>query len=159
MRRILAAAALVAFMPTAHAQDKGKSDFTHNAEFRVRDTYMQNESGKSSVKPAQGNMIEQRFKLGLNFKANEKFSAHATLIQASDWGQNGTNAYSVGDNSNVNGGHEENVMTVQEAYGTWAMSDDFNAKMGRIAYGFGNGAVMSSNDWDNILLSLDSTSR
>src|SRR5688572_18578924 len=72
MRRLLAVAVLVAFMPTANAQDKGKSDFTHNAEFRVRDTFENNQSGSKDIKPTHHNGIEQRFKFGLGFKASEK---------------------------------------------------------------------------------------
>ncbi len=147
MRRILAAAALVAFMPTAHAQDKGKSDFTHNAEFRVRDTYEQNESGDKNLKPAQHNGINQRFKLGLGFKANEKFSMNATLIQASAWGTSDTQS-AVGHTGDLTGGEDENVMTVNEAYGTWMMSEDLNAKLGRMNFGFGDGSVMAVNDWE-----------
>ncbi len=166
MRRVLATAVLLAFMPTANAQDKGKADFTHNAEFRVRDTYEDGMTGIKAAadgvgKPSHHNGIEQRFKLGLGFKANEKFSMTATLLQASQWGQGATNTTgNFGNTSNEtpvnpNTRDEENFMSVNEAYATWMMSEDFNAKFGRMNFGFGDGTVMSVNDWQQQPMSYE----
>ncbi|MGZ3721850.1 MAG: alginate export family protein [Bdellovibrionales bacterium] len=152
MRRLLAAAVLMALMPAAHAQDKGKSDFSANGEFRLRDTYEQNEMGNKNTKPASHNGVDQRFKMGLKFKANEKFSVHASLLQSASWGQPAGDA-TVGNRgtSNATSGiantNERNFMSVNEAYATWMMSEDFHAKIGRMNYGFGDGSVMSVNDW------------
>jgi prepilin-type processing-associated H-X9-DG protein len=158
MRRVLAVAALVAFLPTAHAQDKGKSDFTHNAEIRIRDTFEQNESGNSNVQPSHHNTIAQRFKLGLGFKASEKLFANATLLQAANWGQ--SSGEPIGDRGTVTGGptnngDEPNFMSVNEAYAGWMMSDDFTAKFGRMNFAFGDGSVMSVNDWQPQPYSFD----
>src|SRR5262245_42517823 len=85
MRRVLAAAVLVAFMPTANAQDKGKSDFSTNAEYRARWDYMTNpglyEKGQSHVSEAG-----HRFKIGAGYKASEKVSANVTLIHNANFG-------------------------------------------------------------------------
>lgn len=154
MRRLLAAAVLVAFMPAVHAQDKGKADFSLGAEFRLRNTYEQNEAGNKDTQPSHHNGTDQRFKLGLKFKANEKFSANATLLQSASWGQN-TDDAAVGDRGTVSGGHEPNVMTVNEAYATWMMSEDLHAKFGRQNFSFGDGAVMSVNDFQMQPYSFD----
>jgi hypothetical protein len=149
MRGLLAAAALLAFLPTAHAQDKAKSDFSAGGEFRVRDTWEMNESGNKSTKPASHNGIDQRFKLGLKFKADEKLTFHGSLLQAAAWGQGGQDN-TVGDRGTANnaaGTDEKNFMSVNEAYATWMMSEDFHANVGRMNYSFGDGSVMSVNDW------------
>jgi len=145
MRRVLALASLVAFMPTANAQDKAKSDFSHNAEFRSRYFYTQN---PGASKRTQGNEsgIENRFKLGTSFRANEKFSATLTLLHASNMGQTSTETQ--GDFGTATGGQEENFLSVNEAYGTWNFSDDWNFKFGRQNFQIGDGYVMGVNDWE-----------
>ena len=135
MKRVLAAAVLVAC--TAHAQDKGKADFSANGEFRVRDTFEQNESGQKNTQPAHHNGIEQRFKMGVKFKANEKFSAAASLINGTTWGQPKTDG-TVG----VRSAGDDTVLLVNEAYGTWMMSEDLHFKVGRQNFTFGDGSVM-----------------
>ena len=44
-------------------------------------------------------------------------------------------------------GDEENFLSVNEAFGTWMVSDDFNVKFGRMNFSFGDGSVMAVNDW------------
>lgn len=146
MRRVLAAAVLVAFMPTANAQDKGKSDFSHNAEFRLRHLYEQNESGNTNTMPSHHNGIDERFKLGIGMKANEKFSANATLLHSAAWGQLSTET--LGNRGRTTGGDERNFLSVNEAYATWMMAEDFHMKFGRQNYGFGDGSIMSVNDYE-----------
>lgn len=157
MRKLLAAALLLAIAPMAQAQDKGKSDFTAGGEFRVRDNWMMNEKGNKDQKPSNNNSILQRFKLGVNFKATEKLSAHATMIQAAAWGQ--PDNENIGDRGNTTAGltdnHERNFMSVQEAYGKWMISDDFYAKFGRMGFAFGDGSIMSMNDWEQQPYSFD----
>src|SRR5205823_5132102 len=120
--------------PPTYAQDKGKPDFTHSAEFRVRDTFEQNESGDKTVKPSHHNGVAQRFKLGLGFRASEKLWVSATLLQAANWGQNSTEP--LGDRASVatrqQGGDETNFMSVNEAYAIWMISEDLVAKVGRM---------------------------
>ncbi len=150
MKRMLAAVALVAFLPTAHAQDKSKSEISHDAEFRVRDTFFQNSTGSSKVSPGDLNGIEQRFKLGLGFKANEKLSATLTLINQATWGQ--MNGETVGLQSNPQAGGlaatEDNFMSVNQAFMNLQATDDVTVKIGRMNFGFGDGTVMAVNDWD-----------
>jgi len=161
MKAVLAAAVLLAFMPPVHAQDKGKSDMTMNGEFRVRDVFEQNEAGNSSAQPAHHNGVEQRFKMGMGWKANEKFSFNATLLQGATWGQP-DNTTMVGDRASnetgTNGpttGDNRNFLGVNEAYATWMMTDMFHAKFGRMNYAFGDGSVMSVNDYQPQPYSFD----
>jgi hypothetical protein len=146
MRRLLALAALVAAMPVANAQDKGKSEFTPSAEYRPRYFFMNNAGGTEP----NDSFAEHRFKMGANYKANERFSAHLTLLHAADFGS----ATSVGstNSADINAGfdpsNQENFLNVNEAYMNWMVSDDFSLRVGRMNFQIGDGSVISYNDWE-----------
>lgn len=159
MRGLLAAAVLVAALPVAHAQDKGKTDFSMNGEFRLRNTFVQNAAGNTDSMTTMGvgthhNVIDQRFKLGMKFKPSERFSVHATLLQSGTFGQPGSEAIANRGEAAANAtlpwneGETSNFMSVNEAYGTWMMMDNLTGKFGRMNYQFGDGAVMAVNDWN-----------
>lgn len=149
MRKLFALAALVAAMPVANAQDKGKSEFTPSAEYRPRYFFMDNYNGTE----ASDSFAEHRFKLGLHYKANEKLSGHMTLLHAADFGT-GTSANGVGStnmsdiNSNYDSGNQENFLNVNEAYMNWMVSDDFTLRVGRMNFQIGDGTVIAYNDWE-----------
>lgn len=146
MKRILAAAIIVACVPAAKAQDKGKSEISYGAEYRVRDTWTQNQNGNDQVKPTNSNGIDHRFKLDLGFKASEKFSAMLTLLHNATWGDNGTiGNYSDTDTSTGDG--ENAGIAVNQAFATWMMAEDLNFKIGRMNFGFGDDSVMAIDDW------------
>lgn len=146
MRRVLAAAVLVAAMPTAHAQDKGKADFSTNAEFRARYFWMQNPGGNENTL-ANKNTGEGRFKLNLNYKANEKVSATMTLLHNAEFGQN-TNTSSIVDQDHS--ASVEDGLNVNQAYATWMSSDDLKFMVGRMNYQVGDGALIGINDWEAV---------
>ena|GEM_PF-1131878 len=162
MRIILALAAFLAFLPSANAADK---QFTPDLEFRIRPIFEDNQSGSSSLTPNNGNVVEQRLKVGGQYKFSEKFAVTAHVIQAANWGSqdlyvlnsNGTaGAFSSGDaNGQHSGISSNNVLTVNEAYGTWMMSDDMILKFGRGGLTMGDGSVISTNDWQPIPTSFD----
>ena len=145
MRRVLALAVLMAFMPTANAQDTAKAEFTPSAEYRARYFWMQNPGGDADTMGTDS-FANHRFKLGASFKANEKFSAHISLLHDASFGQ--MNAETTGQfDQSVGGAHEENFMNVYEAYATWMVSEDFNLKVGRQGFQMADGSVMALNDW------------
>lgn len=132
------------------------SDFSANGEFRVRETYFQNKSGNKDDNANKGlNVLESRVKLGLNFRASEKFGFHATLLNNSIWGSNdllisgsttGTGDTGPGLPNGVRNG--DNMVLLQEAYGTWMVSDSFNVRFGRGGYTMADGSVISVNDYE-----------
>lgn len=140
MRRLLAVVALVSFMPTANAQDKGKAEFSPSAEFRARYNWTQNGGGTKNT----ANQIDGRMKFGANYKANEKFSAHATVLHAGTYGEN-DNTHEIGDPSTNNA---QNVLMVNEAYANWMFSDDLSFKVGRQNYQIADGSLIAVNDWE-----------
>lgn len=152
MRRVLAAAVLVAFMPTANAQDKAKADMSTNAEFRVRYNYMQNP--KLDKDDALGSVsgVEHRAKVGLGFKANEKFSAHGTLLHNATWGHVAADTAGIhGAGTTAGAANDgENLLSVNEFYGNWMISDDMSIRLGRQNYQIADGSVIAVNDWEAI---------
>jgi len=147
MRRLLALASLVAAMPLANAQDKGKSEFTPSAEYRPRYFFMQN---PDAVK-GHDSFAEHRFKLGAHYKANEKVSAHMTLLHAANFGSDGSSTIgstNTADPNAADGNNEENFLNVNEAYMNWMVSDDFTVRIGRMNFQIGDGTVFAYNDWE-----------
>ncbi len=151
MRRVLAAAVLVAFMPTAHAQDKAKSDFSTNAEFRGRWFFMQNPGGNENTL-SSSTTAESRFKINMNYKANEKVSATATLLHNSTFGQD-TNASAI--TAQDASTDAEDGVTVNQAYATWMSSDDLKFNVGRMNYQVADGALIGINDWETLPYSFE----
>lgn len=157
MKKLLAALATLALVPAAHAAEKG-ADFTHSAEFRVRHLMAQNPTAnKDDISTA--NATIQRFKLGTTFRANEKFSATLTLLHNATWGSNDlglmdSNGYAAGTGDSSRGVLDgtrdgDNLLLVQEAYGTWNVNDEFNLRFGRGSFTMADGLVISANDWEN----------
>lgn len=156
MKNLIAALATLALVPVANAAEKG-ADFSTNAEFRVRHSMLQN---PTADKDAQGttNETTHRFKLGTTFRASEKFSATLTLLHNATWGSDNlgvldTNGYAGGTGDSGRGlpngtGNAENMVLVQEAFGTWNVSDEFNLRFGRGSFTMADGNVISANDWE-----------
>lgn len=139
MRNVLVLGALLAFMPVAHAADKG-GEFTHDAEYRIR--YQHDEAWNTADKDADTNRntMMQRFKLATTFKSGEKFAAHLSLLANSVLGdQTGNSANEVPDNAAD--------LEVNQAYGTWMINDSWMAKFGRGGFTLADGSVISQNDW------------
>ena len=143
MRRVLAVAALVAFMPTANAQDKAKADFSHNGELRLRYWLSQNPGAQEDTQSTDSD-VHSRFKLGTTFKASEKVSAHLGVLHNATFGEdtNTDQVSSTGDNG------AENILTVNEAYGNWMFSDDMSFRVGRQNYQIADGTLIGYNDWE-----------
>lgn len=151
MRRVLAAAVLVAFMPTANAQDKAKADFSTNAEFRARFWWMQNPGGNEKSLSTNTD-ADSRFKLDLNYKANEKVSATATLIHWAEFGKanNAVHSASNTTDTSTDAGAVQDLMVVNQAFATWMSSDDLKFNVGRMNYQVGDGTLIGVNDWENV---------
>lgn len=143
MRRILALAALVAFMPTAYAQDKAKAEFSHDGEYRLRYWWTQNRSANKDTQSTDSS-VDSRFKLGTTFKASEKMSAHLTLLHNAEFGES-TDATEIGS---TNSASSEDMLTVNQAYANWMFSDDMSFRVGRQNYQIADGSVIGYNDWE-----------
>lgn len=150
MRRLLALAALVCALPTANAQDKGKADFSHNAEYRARYWWMQNPGGEESTN-GKNSYVDQRFKLHTAYRASEKFSAAVTLFHNSSFGRVPSEV--IGQHNDMDSA--EHFLTVNEAYANWMMSEDLNFRIGRQGYVIADGYVIGANDWEPLPLALE----
>jgi len=149
MRIALAAVALLAILPSAHAQDRAKGDFSHSGEFRLRDNWDMNQTGNAETQPTSDNNVIQRFKLDLGFRASEKLAAELTLIHGMNWGRPVSS-----DGVNINrstlntpDGSGLDYLFVNQAYATWMVSEDIKLKFGRQNYQIADGTLISINDW------------
>lgn len=149
MRKIVALAALVSFMPVANAADGG--EMKTNAEYRVRYQFDQGQAGdKDATTPT--NTVTQRFKGDVGFKSGEKFGAHLTFLHNAQFGNAVGNATA---NQEKNAFDADNAFLVNQAYGTWMINDQWNAKFGRGGFTLADGSVISQNDWEETPYSFD----
>lgn len=162
MRKALALAAFLAMAPYAQAQESAAAatatgSHTMNAEYRLRFQYDNNVAGSKDIEPTSRDFALQRLKLGGGFKASDQLSLNYTLLHNASWGSNNYSygALGTGDGdggtsrARLNGTNDaENMILVQEAYGTWMVSDNFMLRFGRGSFTMGDGTVIHDNDWD-----------
>lgn len=147
MRKALAAVALLAILPSAHAQDKAKADIGFNGEYRLRDSWMMNSSGLDG---SDKNTIYSRFKLEANAKATDKLSATLTLMHNANFGAH-TDQMNTPDGT----AGAADMLTVNQAYANWMTSDDFSFKAGRMNYQIADGTLIGTNDWEAVPYAFD----
>ncbi len=141
MRRLLALVALVGFLPQANAE---KGEFEHDAEYRARYTYHNNQGGSDKSAPNNDSDIKHRFKLGSTFKASDSFSARLALLHNADWGSVGNSETTATPASNA----ATNLVLVNEAFGLWNVSNEFALKLGRQNITIADGTVFHVNDYE-----------
>lgn len=146
MRKLLAIVSVLALGQAANAE----SNFSTSAEYRTR---VQNDMNTSAAKNGgvTQNEWEHRLKVGLGYNLGEKLSLNTTLIHNSIWGQEGalgtTGATDMGGIRN-GVGDDQNMLLVNEAYATWAISDSTSLRFGRGSFTVADGSVISENDWE-----------
>mgnify|MGYP002623992675 CR=1 FL=1 len=147
MRKLLALLAVLTMVSAAHAEN----NFNMSSEFRLRATNDQNTTGNDDNGLTQ-NRWDNRLKLGMDFNAGEKFSAHGTFLHNSHWGQDLTGVTNpTGDSGTAihdGVGTGQNMLLVNEAYGTWLLNDSTALRFGRGAMTIGDGSVVSVNEWE-----------
>ena len=150
MKKLSALIAVLSFLPLAHAYADG-SDITASGDYRLQYQDYQNSGGDHS---ADDSNFHQRFRLGVNARANEKMNAHITLVGNTDWGssmtQNGMTTLNANSAGDIN-----NMVLVNEAYATWVLNDNWVLRVGRGAFTMGDGRFISSNDWENVQTAFD----
>lgn len=146
MRKLVALLATLAFLPVAKAADS-KADFSANAEFRLRYQYDQNISGQKDADTAIDD-FNHRLKMDFGFKSGEKFAAKVTLIHNALWGDAGATNSAAEIPDGI--GNANNMVLVNQAYGTWMMNDAWTLKFGRGGLNLADGSVISQNDWEAV---------
>lgn len=142
MKKLIALLAVLGFVHSAHA-----ADFSHSGEFRLQyqndvDADFDKNAGTSS-----NQSWNQRFRFGTTFRAGEQFTGHLMLAHNARWGQNADQF------PNTNDAH--NVLTVNEAYGSWMMSDDMMLRFGRGSITVADGTVVSANEFQPVHKAFD----
>ncbi len=150
MKKLCALIAVLSFLPLAHAYADG-SDITASGDYRLQYQDNQDFDGAHS---ADDSNFHQRFRLGVNARANEKMNAHITLVGNTDWGSSTTQNSMTTLNSN-SAADINNMVLVNEAYATWVINDSWILRAGRGAFTMGDGRLISSNDWENVQTAFD----
>jgi hypothetical protein len=155
MKKLVGLLAALALLPSAQA-----GELAHSAEYRLRYQVDQDKDGVSGGKGST-NDWKQRFKLGSTFRSGEKLTGQLTLLHNSTWGHSGlgytTPTPFTPPTGGVTGDSElakmdgvvngENLVLVNEAYGSWMASNELLIRFGRGALAMADGRVIGVNDW------------
>ncbi|MCB0364131.1 MAG: alginate export family protein [Bdellovibrionaceae bacterium] len=145
MKKLIALLALAGVASTAFAEG---ADFSHNAEFRLRYTLDQDQDGNADANPSSTNKWDQRFRWGSTFRAGEKLTAHLGLIHAAQWGANlGAGATNDGIGNLTGIADNQNMLLVNEAYGSWMATDELLIRFGRGGLPMADERVIGLNAW------------
>lgn len=148
MKKLVGLLAALALLPSAQA-----GELAHSAEYRLR---YQVDQDKDGVSGGQGSTNDwmQRFKLGSTFRSGEKLTGQLTLLHNATWGHSGlyqptgtavTGDTGLGKMDGTDNG--ENLVLVNEAYGSWMASNELLIRFGRGALAMADGRVIGVNDW------------
>lgn len=150
MKKIMGFVALMALLPSAQG-----GELSTSAEYRLRYQVDQEKDGKSDTAPSSSNAWKQRFKFGSTFRSGEKLTAQLTLLHNATWGHSGlyqpAATVETGDSTLglMDGVKDaDNMVLVNEAYGSWMASDEWLIRFGRGALNMADGRVIGVNDWE-----------
>jgi hypothetical protein len=152
--------AALMWVPSILAAEGKSSDFSFGAEFRFRDVWSQNPLGESGQDSPQ-NQPKTRVKFNTTFRASERFTAYLSLMNSSTWGSKDLlvdSNYTTGDSAaGVRSGvsNADNAVLVNEAYGSWLVTDSFLLRFGRGSFTLGDGSVIATNDYQDFPYSFD----
>jgi hypothetical protein len=157
MKKIFAVLALVAISGAfANADDKG-TEFKFGGQIRERFGWDQNPTFLSSNALSEQHWT-QRNQFHVNAISGDKFQAYFNLLHTAVWGGSGqipTNNPTIGANeipAGSNASMQSNALQVQEAWLWWKITDMMSLRAGRMSSTYGDGFLISKNDWlDNPL--------
>jgi hypothetical protein len=157
MKKLLAMLAMVTLMGAVAnaAKDEG-TEFKFGGEVRERYGLTQNPTFVANGAPTE-QRIEQRNQFHVNAITSDKLQAYFNFMHSALWG----GAAAVPSNGNPNsttvlGGNNgtgtttsgtQSALQVSEAWLWWKVSDMFSIKAGRATASYGDGLVLSKNDF------------
>lgn len=150
MRNLIVMLALVGLASSAYAAEGGSAELSHSGEFRVRHQLDMDRDGDGDNDATSENTTFTRFKLGNTFRAGDKITGQLTLIHQAAMGDNTMDAEDINHVRDTATTHEDNELVVQEAYGSWMASDELMLKVGRFGIDMGDGALISTNDYEQL---------
>lgn len=154
MKKFFAALAVVALSSGfAKAQDKG-TEFKWGGELRQRYSLTNNPTFVDSGGSTEQHW-SQRNMLHVNAISSDKLQAYFGLVHTAIWGDSGlaagTDQTSAGQAIGIpstTAPSRSNSLQVNEAWLWWKVSDQFMTKSGRMSHTYGDGLLMSKNDWE-----------
>jgi hypothetical protein len=158
MKKLLGVLAIVALSANvASAQDKG-ADFKFGGELRTRYSLTDNATFMKNGAHNESHFL-QRNQFHVNAVSSNKLQAYFNFLHAALWGQGvpaggqlgtspfGTPGATLGTSNAGSGGQAQNALQVHEAWLWWKINDMASLKAGRMTMTFGDGIVVSKNDW------------
>lgn len=143
---------LLGLLCCAFTAQAAKVDYQFNNEYRVRGQFNHNPQGTRY--PGDTDTLEHRLKLGGGAKVSERFSFAGSLLHNATWGSEDpkitSSTTTTGDSAmdQHNGiGTNDNMILVQEAYGSWILNESMSMRFGRHAMAIGDGKVIGTNDY------------
>ena len=149
MKKLIALIAVLGFASYAQAADG--VEFSQSGDFRVQYQHDVNPSFQSGLGGSE--FIHQRLRWGANWRVGEKMSAHLSMVDNANWGENPDQTPA--GRASTTTGTTTNIATVQEAYGTWMATDSVVLKFGRQSLTLGDGRWISANDYENVNTAVD----
>ena len=141
------------------------ADFKWDAEIRTRYT---TDSNRNWAKASSLSNWYQREKLGATMMRGDNMSGRLSLVHAHRWGDNIAQGGTAGTaplptnggtfnkvNVGAAGAADYNVLLVNEAWGWWKAGDNWSVRFGRSGFSFGDGTIISQNDWFDYPHSFD----
>jgi hypothetical protein len=152
MKKLLAVVAMVAISGSfAKAEDKG-TEFKFGGQLRERFSWENNPTFLGSSANNESHFV-QRNQFHVNAISGDKYQAYFNLLHTAMWGATSAvpaNQYPVGAGgvpNNSNSGLQNNAVQVHEAWLWWKMNDMASLRAGRMSSTWGDGYVVSKNDW------------
>ena len=154
MKKLLAVLAIVAISGSfAKAEDKG-TEFKFGGQVRERFSWENNPTFLSSNGDNESHFA-QRNQFHVNAISGDRFQAYFNLLHTAWWGATGavpnnmstasTSGAGVPNNFGLN--LQSNALQVHEAWLWWKATDMLSIRAGRMSAGYGDGYIMSKNDW------------
>ena len=134
----------------------GNSVVGMGAEMRFRYSHYVNLNGGVNDEVYVDDYFSQRSLIRADLHANDKLGGRLTLIHTSQWGDNLDSETSGFPNAATpNKLVGDNSLFISEAYGIWVPIDMLNLRVGRGTFDLHDGAVLSSNDFQDVLTTFD----
>ncbi len=157
MKKLLAVSALLALSTASFAADDKGTEFKFGGEIRERYNYNYNPTFLNSNGTVEQH-VDQRSKFGVTAITSDKFQGYLGLLHTTRWGgaaavpstagPQGANSTTALGTSSTTGVTPQNALQVNEAWLWWKVSDMFTIKTGRQELNYGDGFLISRNDWD-----------
>lgn len=150
MKKILGLLVVLLATPNAFT-----AEMMPKVDFRLRYIADINKDGDEKADPGSQSHWEQRLKASMTFQASEKLTGNVTLLHNHWWGNQGMESFGYPNPGTPDQLTPDNGLIVNEAFGTWMVSDELAFKFGRSSLEMADGSIMAKNDYQAVPTAFD----